>query len=150
MIKVSLKNLMVLVLSVLLVIGAALTGGCAVVETAPMETPTQLIEDVTAQKAFTLIQDNLNNPDFVIIDVRTPEEFAEGHVENAININFRDENFRDEINKLDKNKTYLIYCRSGRRSADALSIMEELNFMKIYHMSGGILEWTEEELPTVK
>ena len=86
----------------------------------------------------------------MIIDIRTPEEFAEGHIEKAVNIDFRSETFRDEVDNLDKNKTYLIYCRSGRRSADALNIMRELNFMKIYHMAGGMIEWTAEELPTVK
>ena len=126
----------------LLIIVAMLTVGCAA--------QAQIIEDVTAQEAFTLIQENQSNPDFVIIDVRTPEEFAEGHVVNAINIDFRSESFRDEIDNLDKNKTYLIYCRSGQRSADALSTMKELNFTKIYHMSGGILEWTAEGLPETK
>jgi len=142
-----LKRFMALVLPVSLVSGAMLTVGCVAQET---EAPTQIIEDVTAQEAFTLIQDNQNNPDFVIIDVRTPEEFADGHVVNAINIDFRSESFRNEIDNLDKNKTYLIYCRSGRRSAEALSIMKELNFTKIYHMSGGILEWTAEGLPETK
>ena len=131
-------------LLVTLITGAVLAAGCAA------EAPTQITANVTAQEAFTLIQDNLDNPDFVIIDVRTSEEFAEGHIEEAINIDFRSENFRDEINKLDKDKTYLVYCRSGRRSADALDIMKELNFTKIYHMYGGILEWTEKELPITK
>ena len=147
MVKISIREPAVLALSISLAIGALLTVGCAGGE---IEAPTQTIEDVTAQEAFTLIQNNRDNPDFVIIDVRTPEEFTDGHIENAININFRSEIFRDKIDNLDKNKTYLIYCRSGRRSADALDIMRELNFREIYHMSGGILEWTEEELPTVK
>ena len=138
------KGLIVSVLSVLLITGVILTVSCAA------EAPIQITENVTAQEAFTLTQNNQNNLDFVIVDVRTPEEFAEGHVENAINIDFRSENFRDEIDKLDKHKTYLIYCRSGRRSADAINIMEELNFTRIYHMNGGILEWTEEELPIKK
>ncbi len=141
------KRFIVSAFSVLLIIATILTVGCAAAE---IEAPTRMIEDVTAQEAFTLIQENQNNPDFVIIDVRTPEEFAEGHVVNAINIDFRSESFRDEIDNLDKNKTYLIYCRSGQRSTDALSIMKELDFTKIYHMSGGILEWTAEGLPTVE
>ncbi len=141
------KRFIALAFSVLLIIATMLTVGCVAEE---IRTPTQIIEDVTAQEAFALIQNNQNNPVFVIIDVQTPEEFAEGHVANAINIDFRSESFRDEIDNLDKNKTYLIYCRSGRRSADALSIMKELNFTKIYHMSGGILEWTAEGLPKTK
>ena len=132
-------------LSALLVVGLVVTGGCV-----RSETPTQIIENITPQEAFTLIQDNQNNPDFVIIDVRTPEEFAEGHLENAINIDYYSETFRDELNKLDKSKTYLIYCRSGSRSGQTLDIMEELNFREVYNMSGGINQWVAEGLPTVK
>ncbi len=146
----SLKNLMLLVLSVSLVFGVVLTGGCIGKETIPTETPTQIIEDISPQEAFTLIQENQNNPDFVIIDVRTPEEFADGYIENAINIDFRSETFRDKLNQLDKNETYLVYCRSGGRSANAVKIMVELNFREVYNMSGGIIAWKAEGLPTTK
>ena len=140
MTKMSLKNLMMLVLSVSLVIGVVLTGGCV---------QEQIIEDITPQEAFTLIQDNQNNPDFVIIDVRTPQEFAEEHIENAINMDYYSETFRDELNNLDKNKTYLVYCRSGKRSGNALDIMKELNFREAYNI-GGIIEWKAAGLPTIK
>jgi len=136
------KRLMVLALSVLLVIGLALTGGCVGYKAAT-------IEDITPQEAFTLIQNNQDNPDFVIIDVRTPEEFGMQHIENATNINFYSETFRDTLNTLDKNKTYLIYCRSGNRSGRALDIMAELNFKEVYNILGGINQWTREGLPTV-
>ena len=141
-----------LVLSVLLVIGIVVTGGCVgtEIETPEQEAPTQIIENITPPEAFTLIQDNQHNPDFVIIDVRTPEEFADGHIENAINLDYYSETFGDELNKLDKKKTYLVYCRSGRRSRNALDIMEELNFREAYNMSGGIIEWKAEGLPTIE
>ncbi len=139
----SLKNFMVSALSVSLVIGVALTSGCVRDETAT-------IENVTPQEAFTLIQNNQNNPDFVIIDVRTLEEFVEEHIENATNIDFYSEAFRDMLNNLDKNKTYLIYCRSGGRSGNALNIMAELDFTEVYNMSGGIIAWDAEGLPTAK
>ena len=147
----SVKSLiMLLVLTVSLVIGVALTGGCVTDETVTPETPTRIIEEITPQEALTLIQDNQNNPDFVIIDVRTPEEFAEGYIENATNIDFYSETFRDELKQLDKNKTYLIYCRSGGRSGSALDIMAELNFREVYNISGGIIAWKTEGLPTTK
>jgi len=79
-----------------------------------------------------------------------PEEFAEGYIENAINIDFRSETFQDEIDKLDKNKKYLIYCRSGVRSRSALDIMAELNFKEAYNILGGIIAWNAEGLPTTK
>ena len=143
---------MMLVLSVSLVTGVVLTGGCIGNETFTLEqeTPTQIIEDVTPQEAFTLIQNNQNNPDFVIIDVRTPGEFAEGYIENAINIDFHSETFRDELDNLDKNRKYVIYCRSGGRSGNALNIMAELNFREVYNISGGIIAWNVERLPTTK
>ena len=139
----SLKNFTVLALSVSLVVGVTLTGGCVRDETAT-------IEEFTPQEAFTLIQNNQNNPDFVIIDVRTLQEFAEGHIENATNIDFYSETFRDTLNTLDKNKTYLIYCKVGGRSRKALDIMAELNFREAYNMLGGIVQWQAEGLPTVK
>ena len=138
---------MLFALTVLLITGVVLTGGCAPSE---VETPTQIIENVTPQEAFTLIQENQDNPDFVIIDVRTPEEFADGYIENAINIDYSSETFRNKLNKLDKDKTYLIYCRSGNRSGNALNIMAELNFREVYNMSGGIISWKAEGLPTVQ
>ncbi len=146
------KRFTALALSVSLVIGVILTGGCAgkEIETPVEEAPTQLVQDVTAQEAFTLIQNNRDNPDFVIIDVRTPEEFADGHIEDAINLDFYSETFRDEVDNLDKNKTYLIYCRSGNRSGSALNIMAELNFREVYNILGGINQWKAEGLPTTK
>ena len=147
MAKKSLKNLMMLVLSVSLVIGVVLAGGCVGKE---IEAPTQIIEDITPQEALTLIQDNQDNPNFVIIDVQTPGEFAEEHIENAINIDFHSETFQDELNKLDKNRTYLIYSRNGSHSGSALDMMAELDFSEVYNMSGGINEWVAEGLPTIQ
>ena len=150
--RMSLKNLMMLMLTILLVIGVVLRGGCvrSKTTTPTQETPTQIIENITPQEAFTLIQDNQNNPDFVIIDVRTPEEFAGGHIENANNMDFRSKTFRDELNELDKDKAYLVYCRSGRRSGNTLKIMAGLNFREVYNISDGINKWKAEGLPTTK
>ena len=126
-------------------------GGCVGRETGtPSQQITQIIEDVTPQEAYTSIQENQDNPDFVIIDVRTPEEFTEGYIEGAINIDFYSETFADELDILDKNKTYLIYCRSDNRSGRALPLMEELNFREVYNMTGGIIQWNAEGFPTTK
>ncbi|MBA7689245.1 Thiosulfate sulfurtransferase GlpE [subsurface metagenome] len=145
------KTLILLILSVSLVTGVTLMGGCVGRGTGtPSPQTTQIIEDITPQEAFALIQQNQGNPDFVIIDVRTPEEFAEGHIENAVNIDFRSETFQDELNILDKDKSYLIYCLIGGRSGSALAIMEELNFREAYNMTGGIIQWQAEGFPTVK
>ena len=141
------KRLIMLALLISLVLVVIGAGGCTSAETG---IPVQIIEDITPREAFTLIQENRNNPDFVIIDVRTPQEFTGGHIDNAINIDFYAETFRDELNDLDKSQTYLVYCRSGVRSRNALNTMEELNFQEGYNMLGGILAWKADGLPTVK
>ncbi len=145
------KNFMMLVLLVSLVIVTMLTSGCLTSDSTNIMpiTPSQKIENITPTEAFTLIQDNEDNPNFVILDVRTPEEFSSGHIENSINLDFFSETFRENLDELDKNKTYLIYCKSGGRSGSALNIMTELNFMEVYNMLGGIISWEEEGLPTI-
>ena len=107
-------------------------------------------EDITAQEAYTLIQDNKENTNFVILDVRTPEEYASGHLENAVNINFNSPSFQGTLNALDKDKTYLLHCRTGMRSSNAYEMMKSLGFKMVYHMAGGIVEWENNGLPTVQ
>jgi rhodanese-related sulfurtransferase len=116
----------------------------------PPEAPTQIIKDITVQEASTLIKDNQDNPDFVILDVRTPDEFAGGHIADAVNLDYQAKTFRNELKKLDKDKTYLVYCASGGRSASAVDVMKELGFMTAYNMRGGISKWKAEGLPTTK
>ena len=142
-----------LILSVLAVF-ISIIGGCGDTVSVPTESPTpsqqQQIVNISAIEAFDLIQENISNPDFIIIDVRTPAEYDEGHIENAELVDYNAANFREEIGKYDRDKKYLIYCRTGRRSAGARDIMEELGFQYIYHMEGGITEWMAEGLPVVK
>lgn len=76
--------------------------------------------------------------DVIIIDVRTKAEFDDFHFDGALNIDYYKSNFRAELNKLDKNKTYLIYCRSGNRTGDTLRIMRELGFKNVYDLNGGV------------
>ena len=102
----------------------------------------QSVKKIDSVEAHKLITDNEINPDFVILDVRTPEEFNSGHIQNAINIDYKSANFRDEVNKLDKNKIYVVYCHSGRRATPSGDIMEQLGFKNIYNI-GGVLQWQE-------
>lgn len=76
-----------------------------------------------------------------LIDVRTPEEYAEGHIENAVNIDFLNETFEQKIQKIRKRKPVYIYCRSGGRSARAATAMEKLGFKKIIDLQGGFMAW---------
>ena len=97
-------------------------GGCNSTAGENQTTPTtntsaQAIHDISAAEAYALIRDNKDNPDFIIIDVRTPDEYAAGHLENSKLIDYDNKSFSTEISKLDRNKKYLIYCRTGNRSA---------------------------------
>ncbi|SHJ23737.1 rhodanese-like domain-containing protein [Aquimarina spongiae] len=76
-----------------------------------------------------------------LIDVRTPQEFAQGHIESAINIDFRNENFEELIAKVDKTKPVAVYCGKGGRSGKCSSFMKKAGFTKIYDLDGGITEW---------
>ena len=89
-------------------------------------------------------------PGVIILDVRTPEEFNAGHIENAININVADSNFSSEVSKLDKNATVAVYCRSANRSAVATKEMAELGFTDMYDMQGGIIDWEAAGGPVVQ
>ena len=143
----NIRKLLVVVPLFLIAFGALITG-C--LERTTETPPTYVADNITTQQAFDLIQKNQSNPNFLILDVRTPEEFAETHINNVINIDFYSQTFRDEINNLDKSKIYLVYCRSSARSAQALSLMAELGFREVHNMLGGIIHWIAEERPTVK
>lgn len=81
----------------------------------------------------------------VILDVRTEDEFNEGFISTAINIDIhRGQDFVNEIEALDKNKNYYVYCRSGMRSAKACEIMNQLGFENAFNLTGGITEWDGE------
>ncbi|RAV98117.1 rhodanese-like domain-containing protein [Pseudochryseolinea flava] len=88
--------------------------------------------------------------DVVILDVRTKEEVDQGVIPGAINVDFKSENFQEQISKLDKNKTYLLYCKGGVRSSKSVDIMKSLGFKKLYDLEGGIDAWREEGLKTTK
>lgn len=82
------------------------------------------------------VLDQLNLSEIVLIDVRTPEEYQAGHVENALNINFFDENFTDQIKDLNTDKTLYLYCRSGKRSMNASKALSSLGY-QVVNLEGG-------------
>jgi len=86
----------------------------------------------------------------MVVDVRTPEEVSEGHLAGALNINFLGENFANEIQNLNKKKTYLLYCRSGSRTRKAADLMQKSGFKNVYMLEGGITSWKEAGKPTEK
>jgi rhodanese-related sulfurtransferase len=111
---------------------------------------TGIIRKLPPKEGYELIRKNKVNPDFVILDVRTPEEFESGYIEGAVNINYNSDTFAEDLNKLDKNKTYFVYCRTGRRSSDTANIMTKQGFKKLYLIDGDIVKWKSLDLPVVK
>jgi len=77
-----------------------------------------------------------------LIDVRTPNEYSAGHIEGAQNINLHDDNFTVQINKLDKKQTVYVYCKAGRRSAEASSVLKQNGFKNVVELDGGTDAWT--------
>ena len=88
--------------------------------------------------------------DAQIVDVRTPEEFKNGHLENAFNLNWDGADFEAQLATLDKSKTVFVYCLSGARSRRAADKMRKEGFEEIVEMPGGMLEWRVNNLPEVK
>lgn len=98
-----------------------------------------MFKSISKAEAEKIIAEKNGKNDFMILDVRTPEEFSQGKMEGAINIDFYSADFEEKINQLDKNKEYLIYCRSGNRSKSAMAIMKELGFQNVYELDEGFL-----------
>jgi len=101
---------------------------------------------------------NMNVEDFskktaesgvVTLDVRTPGEFMTGHIQGAQNIDFESGSFESQIESLDKNGTYAVYCRSGNRSGQAVKVMQDAGFKNIYNLDGGVIDWANSGLPLV-
>jgi len=119
------------------ILGAVLLTGCSNGNESAMNLDSAAFEAKTQE------------PGVVILDVRTKEEFEEGHIANAININVESDTFLSEIAKLDKSKTYAVYCRSGRRSADAVAKMSNEEFISLANLNGGVIDWANAGLPLV-
>lgn len=131
----------------LLTLSLPLSGCLAGREAKPAE---RIIRDLTVEEAAELLRNNTDNPDFVLLDVRTPEEFADERLDKAVNLDYYARNFREELSRLDRDKLYLVYCRTGRRSGLALRMMDEQGFKEAYNMIGGIVQWKAEGLPVFR
>jgi rhodanese-related sulfurtransferase len=94
--------------------------------------------NISVEKAKAYMKDA---SDYVILDVRTPEEYNLGNIKNSINIDYNASDFTEKLSALDKNKTYMVYCRSGARSSKAIEIMKTNGFHYLMHIDGGYLAW---------
>lgn len=97
-----------------------------------------VITEVSVSQAKSLIK---NTKGLIILDVRTPEETSQGIIKGAKIIDIARNDFKDKVQKLDKTKPILVYCKAGGRSSTAVEIMEELGFKKLYNLTDGYDEW---------
>ncbi len=109
----------------------------------------QIIETIPPGEADEMIRAYLGSDTFVLLDVRTPEEYAAERIEGAANLDFYSDTFAADLGQLDRSLTYLIYCRSGSRSGLALAQMETLGFGEVHNLDGGINLWKFEGYPVV-
>lgn len=105
--------------------------------------------DISVTGAQAMINERRGDEGFYIIDVRTPEEYASGHIEGAVNLDYNNGKFAAALDKLDKNGAYLLICRSGGRSAGARDLMAGAGFFKIYNMLGGMNQWAADGNPVI-
>jgi thioredoxin 1 len=88
-----------------------------------------------------------NTPKAQLVDVRTPQEYKDGHLANALNVNWNANDFVEKVSFLDKDKPVFVYCLAGGRSASACSKLQSLGFKEVYNMEGGIAKWKSQKLP---
>jgi rhodanese-related sulfurtransferase len=98
------------------------------------------VKNVTPKEAAQLLKEKKA---LQPIDVRTPDEFGDGHIAGAKNLNVLDAGFKGEVAKLDSTQPVLVYCRSGGRSSRALMTFRELGFKMVYHLEGGLMDWED-------
>lgn len=112
---------------------------------------TQMVSQEIQQEAQLITVDEIarqmqDSSQMLLLDVRTKEEFEEGHLSGALNMDFLSEGFRLQVEQLPKDQPVFIYCRSGNRSAKAANLLREAGFQQIYDLKGGYLEWEKEKL----
>ena len=117
--------------TILLILGVAfITLGCA----------ENVAKQVDANEFEALMADDAS---VQVIDVRTPDEYAQGFIKNSTLMNFNDPSFKSQLESLNKNKAVAVYCHSGARSNQAFEMMKEMGFKKIYELQGGIVAWQD-------
>lgn len=106
--------------------------------------PTQIFENLSASEFKKLLSEKEG---VQLVDVRTPGEFADRHLENAVLMDINDPNFSQSITALDKNKPVFVYCLAGGRSSNAAGIMKDAGFKEVYNLTGGLTAWNAAGYP---
>lgn len=130
-----------------LTVASCSTGGQ---ETSPATTAQEPVKGTLSHENVTTCKQLIDSTDALVLDVRTPGEWENGHLANATFIDFYQGDFADKVAQLDKEKTYIVYCAVGGRSAQAANQMRDMGFTHIINMKGGIKDWQREGLPVTK
>lgn len=107
----------------------------------------QTLETVSPTAASEVLA---TNPDAILLDIRTPEEYASERIADAENIDFYAPDFSDQLASLDPDETYVVYCRSGNRTDSAMDVFDDLGFAVVYEVEGGIVGWVGAGLPILE
>jgi len=139
------------------ILSLALAAGCGGSDDASTEETAPVTDgEVVAAGGFDLVSPEeaaatIADPpaDLVILDVRTPEEFADGHIEGAVMVDFYSDTFDAQLAALDPDIPYVVYCRSGNRSGQTITKMEQIGFQSVEDIDGGVVAWADAGLPLV-
>lgn len=142
-------------------VATLIVAGCASTEATPdaSDAPAEATDDAAADADAPGVRTQpaaeaaslLDDPDVVILDIRTPEEVAEARLPgDVVNIDFYEPDFQDQLAALDPDASYVMYCRTGNRSGTARGILSQLGFSDVVDIDGGIVGWSEAGLPIVQ
>jgi rhodanese-related sulfurtransferase len=106
--------------------------------------------DINEKDAYYIFKEFKGKEELIILDIRSEEEFENNHIPDAINIDFYNKNFYRILKLLDKSKIYLVYCKSGMLSEEAVMMMKELDFERVHNMEKGIIGWEKSGYPLMK
>jgi len=108
---------------------------------------TSSVQSISAREFKQLVDERSGDPDVVVLDIRTPREFKSGHILGAQLLDYYSDDFVERLKRMDREKIYLVYCRSGNRSGKSLKIFKRLGFRRVYHLETGIVGWLKEKYP---
>lgn len=125
---------------------------CGIIAILTLSSCNYLFPDLTSEKidvkeAYTFLKKHKGDEEIVLLDLRTKEEFDKLHIEGAVNMDFTQTTFPGEVEKLDKEKRYLLIDMTQRKSLNTLQLMMELRFDKVHVIMGGMDEWNKQGLP---
>ena len=143
------KNKLFIILVIITIISmfSFMTGGCKIAEEETPIVESETVSGITLisiEEVFEIIK---NNEDYIILDVRTQEEYGEGHIGSVVLISV--DELEGRLDELPEDKPIIVYCKAGVRSNTAASILIENGFTQVYDMSGGILEWIDKGYPVI-